>query len=731
MLIAIIASSLAMGSTLTVGPGGDYTTISDAINASIDGDRIEVSAGTYLEPIRFDGKDIAVIGVDGSSSTTIESLATTVVEIGAYATSETVFSGFTVSGAGQRCVDVMGGTPRLENLLIESCGGSSIANGGGMLISAGNPSLTNVAFNANLAASGGGLSCNSASATLTDTTFDGNRATTGRGGAIISTECDLIIGNAIISGNEAIAGGGGIAGTGGTLNLSDGTVLDGNRVNFGPGGGIQMIDATSVIMADVVFEENVSRDFGGGASFMWADSVTIENARFTDNRATSGESSGGAIGLQSSTIAISSTQVNGNEAGACGGGIAAEQTELSVDGLALDANRTNGTGGGICIRDGELFMDNSSIEWNNGLSGGGGLYTVDTVAFVQRTELEWNDANGGYGGGLLSTDSTVWLDSTSWRANGAQFGGAASSDGSGSFDVFQSVFQENEALFGAGGIFVSDEVLATVWSNDFLGNQTATSDSPAQLHLATAVSDVRNNIIALGMNGVGVSVLGADDAGLLLRHNNTWGNEGGNYAGMDDPTGTDGNLSSDPLLVDLSLDRDFDNDDLYLRPMSPCIDAADPDTFDADAPLRDIGAFGLTDIPSIDEDGDGYPPDAGGDCDDGDPTIHPDTDELCDDGVDNNCDGLIDEGCSGDTGLHDTGLDDSGLQDTGSEEAEDSGSSDAETDREGSGTTPATATDDLYEIKGEGCRCSSQTGTLKGLFGLWLPFLIVLRRRQS
>ena len=33
----------------------------------------------------------------------------------------------------------------------------------------------------------------------------------------------------------------------------------------------------------------------------------------------------------------------------------------------------------------------------------------------------------------------------------------------------------------------------------------------------------------------------------------------------------------------------------------------------------------------------------GGDCDDIDSTINPDADELCDDGMDNNCDGLVDE----------------------------------------------------------------------------------------
>ena len=48
------------------------------------------------------------------------------------------------------------------------------------------------------------------------------------------------------------------------------------------------------------------------------------------------------------------------------------------------------------------------------------------------------------------------------------------------------------------------------------------------------------------------------------------------------------------------------------------------------------------DVRNQDADGDGYTPNDG-DCNDSDPSFSPGADEICDDGNDNNCDGLIDE----------------------------------------------------------------------------------------
>ena len=66
MIFAVVLIACSFGATINVP--GDYATIQEAINASVDGDSIAVAAGTFNENINFYGKSIKVVGEDQATT---------------------------------------------------------------------------------------------------------------------------------------------------------------------------------------------------------------------------------------------------------------------------------------------------------------------------------------------------------------------------------------------------------------------------------------------------------------------------------------------------------------------------------------------------------------------------------------------------------------------------------------------------------------------------------------
>ena len=46
-LIAVLLSGTSFGATLSVGTGRTYSTIQSAVDAAVDGDTVQIYAGTY------------------------------------------------------------------------------------------------------------------------------------------------------------------------------------------------------------------------------------------------------------------------------------------------------------------------------------------------------------------------------------------------------------------------------------------------------------------------------------------------------------------------------------------------------------------------------------------------------------------------------------------------------------------------------------------------------------
>ncbi len=179
------------------------------------------------------------------------------------------------------------------------------------------------------------------------------------------------------------------------------------------------------------------------------------------------------------------------------------------------------------------------------------------------------------------------------------------------------------------------------------------------------------NAVVAGNGGYGLYNLDATYEPVVT-YSDVHDNGSGDYSGLSDPTGSDGNLSVDPEFVSYEGTADPSRWDLHPAPGSPLVDAGDPSITDDDGTTSDIGAYGGPNGDasySHDADGDGLADgwedahgldttsDDSGDDPDGDGATNlaemqggtdpntADQPETCDD-LDNDGDGAVDEGLS-------------------------------------------------------------------------------------
>jgi hypothetical protein len=133
----------------------------------------------------------------------------------------------------------------------------------------------------------------------------------------------------------------------------------------------------------------------------------------------------------------------------------------------------------------------------------------------------------------------------------------------------------NRADSGGGGLLLGSSS-ATIANSTVVGNSASYGGG---FYLSYASPTIANTIIAFNSSGV-VLTYGGEP---ILWHNCVYGNTAYDYSVIDDPTGTYGNISEDPLFV-LTPDpgpdgewgtEDDEPGDLRLSAGSPCIDAGD------------------------------------------------------------------------------------------------------------------------------------------------------------
>ncbi len=296
---------------------------------------------------------------------------------------------------------------------------------------------------------------------------------------------------------------------------------------------------------------------------------------------------------------------------------------------------SNNTPGGIGAEEDTSLLLSDDIVSNNYGPSGAGVSAAWGSAY--NTEFINNVASGTGGAmsGILGT-----LDNDRFIGNSAAKGGALAFLGDGGATITNCVFEGNRA--DSGAVIWGDYETYAV-----LTNVTAIENTSGDADIVVTGYDSRltlTNTILAGSTGAALAL----DPTVVFAptYSDLHANAGGSGLTVD-PTGSFGNIAVDPDFVDYVADGTF-TDDLHLAFGSPLIDVGDPALTDPDGTRSDIGAYGGEGAAGwVDGDGDGWSTVAG-DCDDANAAVNPAAVEVCD-GVDNDCDGTIDEGCPTDS----------------------------------------------------------------------------------
>lgn len=296
-------------------------------------------------------------------------------------------------------------------------------------------------------------------------------------------------------------------------------VFNANRAAFGSatgyGGAVCFVGGAPVI-EDCVFTANRASK-GGAVGLFGGAQATIRGSLLSANTCTDSLAAftGAAVAIESGSLLIEDTVLEGNGSAAKGGAVAAVGADVVLTGATLRGNRSLGDGGAMHVQGGSLTASRSLVEGNSiGQGNGGGIAADGAVLDVKNVRIKGNTATN-LGGGMMA-----------FTATGA---------------VENCLFDGNSAATGGGLMLLADGPLA-----------------------------VRSNIVAANAAGGGMSVLGVEAA---ADYNCVEGNAGGDYvsmtAGAHDRTGDPRLMAGDlPLLLQGSVCIDAGD---------PAGECADPD----------------------------------------------------------------------------------------------------------------------------------------------------------
>jgi predicted outer membrane repeat protein len=586
-LLSTPFGSLSAATLIVDDSGGqDYTRIQDAVDAATSGDLIQVRAGVYSETVSIDGKSLTI---QGASSASVQvrgdsSGATLAVDGGGTCT----ISGLSLSG-GERGLTVRQSSASFSDILVDA--NSTAGNGGGVGIFEGaDVVISDCVISDNQASSpyhGGGVYVDASELLLERCELSGNEAE--QGGAIYVEAGEVELVDCTLEDNTAHSHGGAVRLRDGASLTASGTVLQRN-VSSGRGGAVSiedsdsswascsMLDNTAATgggamhlsgalssgsVVDATIDGNTASGAGGGI-WAWDHDLTLSGI-VSDNISPDTEA-GGGVYVSALDLVLSGVTISGHLAANGGGVYASSGSTVRVSSSSLEDNEAVESGGGLYAT-GDVTLSASSFSNNTAGDQGGGVYVNGGDLTVSSTAFSGNSAAGAGGGAMVRAGSVELSAGTTVSGNRAAQGGGICALGGGSsearFYASYGSFTDNEASSSGGGLYADAMSTTTLAGTGFSGNSAggwggglylldvtavwlngiSVSDNEALqgggMYLASLAGTVKSSVVsansAIGEGG-GV-VLSAPDSWLNFTNNRVLENEanaaGGVYVSAD------------------------------------------------------------------------------------------------------------------------------------------------------------------------------------------------------
>jgi hypothetical protein len=301
--------------------------------------------------------------------------------------------------------------------------------------------------------------------------------------------------------------------------------------------------------------------------------------------------------------------------------------------------------GGAIFSEGPLTVTGSTFIGNEATHGGAiraGDPRVTDDSYVADCVFEGNTAEG-VGGAIMLDGGSLVVEGGWFGGNTAELGGAIGNRDNGSLTVTASELVGNQARLGGAVYLLRLEAWLT--NNTWVGN--AAMEAGGHLWASRVTGASTNEVYAYAPSGGGLYFDGAGKS--LVATYGVWhGNVPVDLTQTSASDVTGSVAVFEPGFAVWSDDGDFTNDDLTPAAGSPLIDAGDPALWDVDGSRSDIGATGGPYFGLPDQDGDGFAA-SEGDCNDADPAVSPDagTDDPSD-AIDTDCDGFDERDQDGD-----------------------------------------------------------------------------------